>query len=239
MALGILAYLHITHRRKVRNSRASVFDDCLTLFSEHRIVQDDVDYPILTGQYQGNRIELKLIADHVGYRKVPSLWLQASVYADLPLHGIIDYLVRPQNVEFFSPIDTLPVVLPIPAHWPQFATFRTDQTEEQLPPASLLDPPVALFDDPAMKEILLTPRGTRLVRQVDQARRREYLVLRSASFEHDKLEPHIVTLLLETQLALIGSVISATTTIDSTAATMPPAPSDQPDVNTLLQVQHA
>ncbi len=231
-AFGTLTYLHVSHRLKIKTSRAAVFTDCLSLFTQYRVVQDDVDYPVLSGQYRGHRIELKLIADHVGYRKVPSLWLQASVFVGLPLQGVIDYLVRPQNVEFFSPSDTLTIELPLPAHWPQFATLRTDLAEG-LPPMHVLDPPVALFEDPAMKELLLTPRGTRLVRQVDQARRREYLVLRAASFAHDQLEPGMVAQLLDTQIGLIDSLIN-------TKSTPPATPPLTPGTTELLQqVQHA
>lgn len=230
-AFGILAYLHVSHRLRIKSSRAAVYTDCLPLFTQYRVVQDDVDYPVLSGQYQGYRIELKLIADHVGYRKVPSLWLQASVFTDLPLQGVIDFLVRPQNVEFFSPSDTLDIELPLPAHWPQFATLRTDLTKG-LPPVHLLDPPVALFVEPAMKELLLTPRGTRLVRQVDQAQRREYLILRAASFANDQIEPGMITQLLDTQISLIDSLIKA----DPLA---PASLSTQPEPSELLQVQHA
>lgn len=237
-AFGLLASLHISHRRGIKRSRAAVYENCLSLFTSYQVTQDDVDYPVLSGQFKGHRIELKLIADHVGYRKVPSLWLQASVLVDLPVRGVTDYLVRPQNVEFFSPSDTLTVQLPVPLHWPQFASLRTDQ-HKSLPWLHLLDPSVALFEDPAMKELLLTPRGTRLVRQVDQARRTEYLVLRASSFEHDQLEPEIVAQLLNTQIALIDSLLASASTSSratlSSSATLPGGP----DTTEHLQVQHA
>lgn len=205
LACTMLVRLHVSHRRRVKSSRAAAFDGCTGALSSCRIVQDDVDYPVLTGEYRARSIELRLIADHVGYRKVPSLWLQVTLFAELPGFGVLDYLVRPQNIEFYSPAESLPVELPVPAHWPQHATLKCDRSGE-LPPVAALDPVLRLFDEPEMKELLVTSRGVRLVRQVDQAERREYLVLRAVQFAEDRIDAADLHRLLDALIPLANTL---------------------------------
>lgn len=205
VALTTLIWTHRRHRRDVKQGRASVYDDVLGRLENFRITQDDVDYPVLVGTYRGKQIELRLIADHVGYRKVPSLWLQLSVHAALPIQGVIDYLARPQNIEFYSPSADLPYSIPIPSHWPQHAILKTSdlQLSTSLNP---LDDIIDLFDDASMKEVLVSPRGARLVWQVDQARRREYLVLRAVGFEHDRIDEQLLYSRLDRLLGLVHTL---------------------------------
>src|SRR5262249_14879782 len=127
-ALGgtILWLIYRRDRARTKAVRGSYFDDCRSLFADCRVSQSGSDFPILDGSYEGHRIRLEPVVDHMGVRKLPSLWLKVSVLGALPLDGTIDFLARPQNTEFYSPSERLPLTLRIPTGWPQHALLRTD-----------------------------------------------------------------------------------------------------------------
>lgn len=207
LAVAGLWLLHRRERRAIKRQRAAFFEDCLDLFSEARLAQDDVNYPVLEGRYAGHRVRLEPVVDHVVVRKLPSLWLLVTVFGDLPIKGTVDFLVRPQNTEFYSPSAGLPESLPIPPGWPRHAHFRTDMADRSVPVA-LLAPHMSVFDDPRTKEIAVTPRGVRIVYQAGQAERAYYLVLRQARFDDLRLDRELARRLLDRAIAVYNSVDS-------------------------------
>ena len=177
-----------------------LFSQCLGLFQSYRVTQNGGDFPVLEGRYKGFPVRLEPVPDTLAWRKLPSLWLKATLLTPNAVGGVLDFLVRPQG-EFFSPADELPHRLPVPVNWPQHALLCTDDIAA-MPPMETLKAHSALFDDPRLKELLITPRGTRLVRQLWQAERAEYLVLRQAKFADACAEPAVVESLLESLIAI-------------------------------------
>jgi hypothetical protein len=57
-----------------------------------------------------------------------------------------------------------------------------------------------------MKELLITPRGTRFVRQIWQAERAHYLVLRQAKFEGRSVESSLLASLLDAAIEVSRSL---------------------------------
>lgn len=198
---AILVYMYRRDRRRLRDSRAAMYGDCAHLFEDLRVIQDDVNFPVLTGRYRGYRIKLEPIADYLAFRKVPSLWLQATVYCENPNRGAFDFLVRPQNVEFWSPAWKMETSLATPPGWPEFAIARTDDPDD-VPPLDKLQPHGVLFDDEKVKELLVTPKGVRITYQADQAERAYYMVLRQLVFENFRLSPDLVTSLLDRGISI-------------------------------------
>jgi len=205
-ALGILSLVLIYRfdRQRMKRARRAYFEDCLALFSKIRITQDDVDFPVLEGTYLGFRVRLQPMIDHMTVRKLPSLWLLTTVYGPLPGTATIDFLVRPTNTEFYSSIWSLPNSLNIPHGWPAHALFRTSGED----PAAVerIDPHMHLFNDPKMKELVVTPNGVRLVYQAEEAERAHYMVLRHAKFTSSRLDKAIAKRLLDEAVALHNSM---------------------------------
>lgn len=199
--ITVLWLMHRRHRATVKRARTSFFDDCLPLFDSYRVTQDDIDFPVLAGRYRGYSVRLQPIVDHVAVRKLPSLWLLVTVQGDIPYEGVFDFLARPLNTEFYSPSASLGAAVEIPPGWPQHAAIRSD-APGRMPPMDLLRPHIALFDDPKMKELLVTPRGVRLVYQANEAARAHYLVLRQAQFEDIVIPAGLVRRLLESAIAV-------------------------------------
>jgi len=199
--VAILVYMYRRDRRRLRDSRAAMYGDCAQLFEDLRVIQDDVNFPILTGRYRGFAVKLEPIADYLAFRKIPSLWLQATVYCDNPNRGAFDFLIRPQNVEFWSPAWKMEAALPAPPGWPEFAIARTDDPDDP-PPLDRLQPHGVLFEDEKVKELLVTPKGVRIVYQADQAQRAHYMVLRQLVFENFRLAPELVSRLLDRAISI-------------------------------------
>src|SRR5215472_1419397 len=86
-ALIALTWLYRRDRERFRRLRGGFFSGCLDLFEQYRVVQDDVDFPVLTGRYRGHEVRLEPIVDHMTMRKLPSLWLQVSLIAPVPYQG--------------------------------------------------------------------------------------------------------------------------------------------------------
>jgi|AntRauTorcE11898_2_1112593.scaffolds.fasta_scaffold11938_2 hypothetical protein len=181
-AAVLMAYFHRAHRRDMRLRRRAMFDEVLANLKDPDLRQEGIGFPVLDGRYRDHFVRIEPIEEHVGFRKVPSMWLRISVMNELPYRGVFDYLIRPENIEFYSPIGRLPHHLEVPAEWPQQAWLRTDDPET-MPPLERVAPHMRFFDDPRAKELMITRRGVRLVYQVHQAERPYYLVLRSVTFE--------------------------------------------------------
>jgi hypothetical protein len=191
-------------RTKKKMVRGAYFDDCRSLFADCRVEQNDIDFPVLEGIYEGHRVRLEPVIDHMAVRKLPSLWVKTTLFGKLPIGGTIDFLVRPQNTEFYSPSDQLPLTLKIPAGWPQHALLRTDITDRS-PPVDLLAPHISMFDDPKTKELVVSPRGVRIVYQASQGERAYYMVLRQPEFGEARLPVTLARRLLEQAIAVYNS----------------------------------
>lgn len=214
--------LHRWDRRRIRRARGTYFDDCVSLFDEPQLSQDDVDFPALDGRYRGHRVRLQPVVDHVAVRKIPSLWLLVTVFGDLPGIAPLDLLVRPQNVEFYSPSSTLPVSLKLPPGWPTHAILRTDRESDRFIPVAPLTPHMRIFEDTKMKELVVTAQGVRLVYQASEADRTHYMVLRHAKFSGAPLSAAVAQGLLDQAIAIYDTVAAIRRTEQDSSGNEPP-----------------
>jgi len=201
IVLCCLAGVYRYERSRCRRARAALFSECLDLFDAYRVTQDGAAYPVLVGTYRGVEVRLEAIVDDLAWRKLPSLWLKTTIFTSHAYRGVFDLLMRPRGAEFYSPSAHLEHHLPLPADWPRDALLCTDDPAA-MPPLSVLSDHIAVFADPRMKEMVITPRGVRLVRQIRQAKRAHYAVLRQAEFEQKALERDVLAALLQAALAI-------------------------------------
>ena len=205
VAVGGLIWIYRRDRRRFEAERAMLFDDLRGLLSESELTRAALDYPKLRGLYRGYKVTIDAVLDNLAVRKVPSLWLRVTVLADIPYAGSCDILARAHNVEFYAPSNSFDHVLPLPAGWPEHLTIKSDNPDA-VPPQTLLDRHIRVFHDERVKELLVTPKGVRLVRQGAQASRAEYLVLRQSLFGPVVIPREMVTDLLDRALALVDTL---------------------------------
>ena len=188
-------------RRALKEGRASLFVASYGMLDTYRITQAGIDYPEMQATYRGHAFHVDAVVDTLTFRKLPVLWLRVSLLAPLPGFATFDILVRSQNVEFYSPSADLPHRLESRAGWPADAMVRTDN-QGRLPDLAVLDRHIALFQTPQVKELLITPKGVRIVRMLDQAKRAEYLVMRQAEFENAQVTAELLRDLMDRTIAL-------------------------------------
>jgi hypothetical protein len=202
VAIGVLAWIYRRDRNRLERERAQLFEEVRGLLGDAEISRAANEYPKLSGHYRGYAVTVDAVVDHIAVRKLPSLWLRATVLAEIPFSGACDIMARAHNVEFFSPAGDLPHVLKLPAGWPDHLTVRCEDPGSA-PPEAILTPHVALFDDPRIKELLVTARGVRVVRQAAQGSRAEYMVLRQALFGPVRIPRDQLEAMLDAAIALV------------------------------------
>jgi hypothetical protein len=204
-ALVVLPVLYARDAGRARRQRTGFFADILPLFARYRVTATGQAFPVLEGRYGNTDVRLELVLDDMAWRKLPSLWLKATIFKPNPRRSVLDFLMRPQGGEFYSPSGDMPHRLPVPEAWPQNAILCVDrkETSTTLGP---LEPHMSLFEDPRAKELVTSPRGVRLVYQAAQAERAHYLVLRQARFENSKVDPALARSLLDRAMAIAASL---------------------------------
>jgi hypothetical protein len=83
--------------------------------------------------------------------------------------------------------------------------LRTD-IEDQSLAIAMLRPHIGIFADPKTKELLVTPRGVRIVYQASQGERAYYLVLRLPEFGEARLPETLARQLLDRAIAVYSSL---------------------------------
>jgi hypothetical protein len=161
-----------------------------------RAVLDDVEITAgeaagvyqLIGRYKGQPIAIKAVTDLLMLRKLPSLWLMVTLPGAVNVPGTLDVMLRPAGQSSFSNFDFLPVTLAAPAGFPETAVIRTDQQAMQKHVEALVQHP-RIFALPRLKELLVTPKGLRLVTLLAEGERARYGVYRQAEFGDAAADP--------------------------------------------------
>lgn len=214
--LGIAAAIGLVIRlllklRQTAHRRASAPD---TLFAQIKPMIEDaryederaIGYPQLVGKYRGHSVRLHPVIDTLAIRKLPSLWLLATIPEPLPVKATFDLMMRPAGPTTFSNFDRLPETLDSMPDAPLHAVIRTDDSDHVLP-HHVVAPHLDIFQDLHAKELLITPKGLRFVWQAAEADRVRYGVFRQAEFGDVVLDAEIVRVLLDRLIALRQSIL--------------------------------
>ena len=204
VACMALCALYMRDSARERRLRGGWFDDVLPLLNSYRVVQQGKGWPVLTGRYKGADVRLEPVLDDMAWRKLPSLWLKVTVLSPNPARGSLGLLVRARGGEFYSPTAEMTHRLPLPPTFPADAMLCSDCA--QTAPVQAVNDHIAAFDDPRMKELVITPKGVRLVYQAAQGERADYLVLRQARFAQTRGDAALIRSLLNRAMAIAAAV---------------------------------
>lgn len=182
MAGGLAALAARDHRRQ-RAARRTLLDPCAPLFSSAKFAHGGDDFPRLEGTRKGRRVVAELIPDTMTIKRLPQLWLSLSVYEALPLTSSFAVLVRPSGNDFYSLTERLETTLSPPPGLPWEVLVRGTGNNPQALLERMAPTLGAILSDARIKEIAVTPKGLRLIRQAGEGRRGEHLLLRQAVFD--------------------------------------------------------
>lgn len=159
----------------------------------------------MTGTYRGRDIHATVVTDTLAVRKLPSLWLMATIPIRLPVKATLDLMMRPTSATSFSNFDNLPFNLATPAGFPDHLVIRSDAPEPGLP-LDLIAHHIKPLRIPRGKELLITPNGLRLVYLLAEADRARYGVFRQADFGEAIVDPRILQDCLDNLLDLQADI---------------------------------
>ncbi|MDX8482346.1 hypothetical protein RFN28_28380 [Mesorhizobium sp. VK24D] len=173
----------ISDHRAILAKRRGLLDEAAKLFSDARISFAHDHFPILVSRLEdGRQIRVELLADTMVTRRLPQLWLRVTLSelreCNRPAIGA---LARPTGAEYYSLVHDLPEWM-APPDMDVSLLMRGDgrATEWQVERAATMFR--SLFSDPGVKEAVISPRGTRVIRQAAQGERAAHLFLRQIRF---------------------------------------------------------
>jgi len=191
LALGVGALvLFLLRREQVGRAvrRARFLSAVGDLFSLRREVLQPSGFSRLAGVHEDVDFDIQIVPDTLSLRKLPALWVMVSIPVPMPGVASVDVMLRPTGVETFSNFNTLPVQVPVPAGFPEDCAIRAD-APGAVPFAGVIREVLAAVDQNWLKEILVTPKGVRLVFLAEEAQRTRYLVYRDAEMGRVPLSP--------------------------------------------------
>ncbi|WP_128515878.1 hypothetical protein [Tabrizicola thermarum] len=207
-ALGLwLAFRLVRESRARALSRAAYFDAVKPLFDGGETRLEPTSFPRMTGRRAGLAFDLKAVPDTLTFRKLPALWVMVTLVEPLPLEATLDLMARPSGNEPFTRFATLPQSLPTPPGLPGEIAIRSDDAR-RIPTPDLIARHADLFRDPRVKELVLSPRGLRIVILAEEADRGRYLIFREAEMGRIPLAPARLTPLLDRLAAIRKDVLA-------------------------------
>ena len=189
-------------------SRAQYFTEVHALFDRVIARHEPTGFTRVSGFAGADPFDLQALPDSLTYRKLPSLWVMISLPQPLPVAATLDIMTRPTGMEVFSRYANLPHSLNCPAFLPEGTGIRSDDAGQVIA-ETLIARHAALFADVRVKELLISPKGLRIVIQGDEADRGKYLLFRDAELGQQPLAPARAKAVIDTLLALKADILAA------------------------------
>lgn len=209
-ALAGVITLAVREHRRLRASRRALLQDCTGVLDAGVITYGGDDFPGLSGSWRGRPAHVRLIPDTLTIRRLPQLWLSVTWLAPMPQRAAFAALQRHSGYEFYGLTAGFEHRLEPPPGLPTEMLIRGNGPDAQRLLDRMAAPLRAIFADPLVKEVAVTPKGLRIVRQADEGRRGEHLLLRQAVFDNAQVPPADIERALE-QMAELRGATAATT----------------------------
>lgn len=157
------------------------------------------------GSWNSKRVQVRTIVDTLATRKLPARWLSISITEPVAVPGTFDMMMRPGSPTTFSNFDHLDHTLPKSSAFPAEAVLRTDRRGIRFPLETIAGH-LGIFSEGRAKELLITPKGVRIVWLLAEAERARYGVFRQAEFGDATLDPALIERLLVSVSALRDAI---------------------------------
>jgi len=193
-------------QKSLADSHSILFRDVLPLLADPHIeAGKTIGSWTLTGQFQNHFFQIQTVIDILATRKLPSLWLMITLPEPQPVAAIFDLMMRPSGPTTFSNFDFLTSTVRTPPQFPTHAVIRTDNPLKLVAAERVL-PFLDIFHGSQGKELLISPKGLRIVVQAAEADRSRYVVLREAEFGATVIDAELTTRCMQTLLELHASL---------------------------------
>jgi hypothetical protein len=207
VVLAVLLWRQYNREMAKRAHQGRVlFDQVLALFDAPDVQRGaTAGVWTLTGCYRGSVFQLKTVTDTLATRKLPSLWLMVTLPQAQPVPATVDLMMRAAGLTSFSNFDFLPHTFSLPRGFPADATIRSDQPADTTI-VPLMVRHLDLFHRGKGKELLVSPKGLRIVMLLAEADRARYGVLREANFDGVTVDPALARQVMDTLIELQNDI---------------------------------
>ena len=203
-----LAWATVQAHKARKTARAGYFRSVEPLFNNVITRIQPTGFARMTAHFDDAAFDLQAIPDSLTFRKLPALWVMLTLPAPMPVKATLDIMARPAGNETFSHFANLPQSLPCPPSLPDGTALRSDDASG-VPPLELIAPHLAVFADPKVKELVISPNGLRLVILADEAERGRFLIFRDAEVGTSPLPAARLTPLISALIALRDTLTKA------------------------------
>jgi hypothetical protein len=208
---AVVANIAIRDHRRAVAARRALLDDCRGVLDDEHWTAGADGFPSLEGRAFGRAVKVALIPDTMVVRRLPQLWLSVTFLDERAGAPSLSVLTRHSGNEFYSLAHDLPQRVDPPAGLPVDVLIRGDGARAAALCRRLVAELGTLLADPRVKDITLTARGVRVVRQVAEGRRGEHLLLRQAVFDAAQVERGLFVQTLRDAAALAARRAAAIT----------------------------
>lgn len=198
--------LYASKRRK--RAREVYFMDVQSLFEQVTSRTEPSGFARVSAKIGADTFDLQALPDSLSFRKLPALWVMVTLPAPQPVKATLDIMTRPGGLETFSHFHSLHHTLPPLAGLPEGTVIRSDNANE-IPPPEKIEPHLGIFADPRVKELVISPKGLRLVVLAEEAERGRYLIFRDSELGLSPLAAERVKPLIDTLLSLRDTLRTA------------------------------
>lgn len=185
--LIVLWWFHQRSGRRLAAGRMALVREIPNVVASAEISAGPALYPIVRGTYDGRACRIEPHLDGMAVRKLPVLWLFVTVAAAIPKQQRLSAMMRPSNLEYWSPASELDE---IPRPDPSLPDRLIVRGSAGL--ASVIAAHGDFFADGKGKEILIDGGRVRLVTMIEEADRSIYLVYRQARLSGDPIPAELV-----------------------------------------------
>ncbi|KQV01314.1 hypothetical protein ASD12_01980 [Mesorhizobium sp. Root102] len=210
-AIVLALVLHLAWQARVSRSRASMAlaveqGRIRTVIADAANVSDGTAGVITwEGSWNSQRVQVRTIVDTLATRKLPARWLSVSITEEVAVPATFDMMMRSGSPTSFSNFDHLEHTLPKSPGFPAEAVLRTDRRVARFP-QGLIASHIEIFAEGRAKEMLITPKGIRIVWLLAEADRARYGVFRQAEFGDATLDAALIERLLVSVSALRDAI---------------------------------
>ena len=203
-----LAWATVQAHKARAAARAGYFREVEPLFDAVMTRIQPTGFARMTAHFNDTAFDLQATPDSLTFRKLPALWVMLTLPAPMPVKATLDIMARPAGNEPFSHFANLPQSLPCPPGLPEGTALRSDDASG-VAPLELIAPHLAVFADPNVKELVISPKGLRLVILADEAERARFLIFRDAEVGMSPLPAVRMTPLISALIALRDTLTKA------------------------------
>lgn len=178
-----VSYVAVRGHRAAIAARRGLLDQCVEALDCSALSHHEDGIPKLSGSHGGRGVLVDLILDTLTMRRLPQLWLSTTFIDQNPQLPRLGVLVRHCGTEFYSLSSHFEHRFETPAGFPSEVVVRGDADAGGL--LAVLAPALSeILQDARVKEVAVTERGFRIVRQASEGKRGDHLLLRQPVFEN-------------------------------------------------------